>query len=200
MDHAHFLSAQVCTLFIAADALVNVMSLHQILLPFTRKERFRLLMRESVFALFIMVVLYHLFSWVIPVLEVDPHVILVAGGLGITCSGMRTILGSKKEEHDHTTKSFISYTAPIAMPLMVGPSWLVACCILISKHLGLHFDVTAIFWSWLAVALFTMCVQLGLSGRKNSTNILLSIQTILGLFVTILGSQLLISGLQQTFL
>lgn len=200
MDQSYLLSVQACTLFVAADALVNIMLLHKTLLPFTKKEQLRLLGRECLFAFLITLALFGGFSWVIPVLDINPHVILVAGGLGVTLSGMRTILGKKKDCQDSFTKDSVSYTAPIAMPLMIGPSWLSACCILINKHLNFQSNLYILFWSWLAISLFTLCVQLGLSGRKNSTNILLSIQTILGLFVTILGSQLLLSGLQQTFL
>lgn len=57
--------------------------------------------------------------------------------------------------------------------------------------------------SWFLISLATILLQVGITGgqgKKKKTKVLLAVQTILGLFVTIIGAQLLISGLQQAFL
>lgn len=200
MDKFYLLSTQICVLLVATDALVNIVPLNQLLHSLSKKERFFLLIRENILTVPAMLFLYFLMKGAMHVLNTPTCAILVAGGIAVTLSGMRAMLGGKKDNLEDSSKRIIYIAAPIATPLIIGPSWVAACCILISKQLGFGQDIFVIICSWIAISLFTLFVQLGLSGRKNSMSILLSVQTILGLFVTVLGSQLLISGLQKTFL
>lgn len=200
MNQFYLLSTQICVLLVATDALVNIVPLAQLLHSLSKKEKSLLLIRENFLTIPTMFFLYFLMKGAIHVLNTPMCAILVAGGLVIILSGMRAMLGCRKDNVGDASRNFIYIAAPIATPLIIGPSWVAACCILISQQLAFELNAFVILCSWIGIFLFTMFVQLGLSGRKNSMNILLSIQTILSLFVTVLGSQLLISGLQKTFL
>lgn len=123
-------------------------------------------------------------------------------GIAVTLTGMRAILNLSKENSwkGFTTPSSLSMVTPIALPLMIGPSWLAACCILIGKRYSFASISLILILSWVFISLTTIILQVFVSGGKDKAKVLLATQTVLGLFATIVGTQLLMSGLQLAFL
>ncbi|ADZ18445.1 MULTISPECIES: MarC family protein [Chlamydia] len=202
MDTFYFLLPQACILLLAADALTNVLVLNHVLARYSRKERLSLLVRESVFALFSMFALYEAALGTLYVLKTPLCAIQVVGGIAVTLTGMRAILNLSKENSwkGFTTPSSLSMVTPIALPLMIGPSWLAACCILIGKRYSFASISLILILSWVFISLTTIILQVFVSGGKDKAKVLLATQTVLGLFATIVGTQLLMSGLQLAFL
>lgn len=205
MNHIFFLFSQASVLVLAADTLTNVLALNVVLSQFSRKKRFVLLLRESVFALISMFALYGAALGVLYVLNSPFCAIQTVGGAIVMLSGMRAVLNLSKENHWEKLLTYPSlpFIAPVALPLIIGPSWLAAFCILVGKQYHFSQICSILVLSWFLISLATILVQVGITGgqeKKKKTKVLLAVQTILGLFVTIVGAQLLISGLQQAFL
>ncbi|AAP05491.1 MarC family protein [Chlamydia caviae] len=202
MDTIYFLLSQACILLFATDALTNVLVLNHVLAPYSRKARLSLLVRESVFALFSMFALYQAALGTLYVLKTPLCAIKVVGGIAVTLTGIRAILNLSRENSwkGFTSPSSLSMVTPIALPLMIGPSWLAACCTLIGKRYSFASVSLILILSWFLISLTTIILQVFIGGGKEKTKPLLAIQTVLGLFATIVGTQLLMSGLQLAFL
>ncbi|WP_066483410.1 MarC family protein [Candidatus Chlamydia sanziniae] len=197
-----FLLPQACILALAADSLTNTLVLHRLIDHYSQKQRLLLLLRESGFALIIIFVLYQAAFGGLRVLNTPVCAIQVVAGIAVTLSGVRAVLRLAKEDNwklylSKTPNSFPCVT-PIAIPLMIGPSWLAACCALIAKKQAFITNAQILILSWIFISAATLILH-SLKGKRKD-KILLAAQTILGLFVTIVGTQLLISGLQKAFL
>lgn len=199
MNSISFLFSQSCILLLSADALTNVLSINQLLSSFSRSKRLLLLLRESISVFVSMFILHQAVIGVLHILKTPPCAIQTVGGLAVTLSGMRAIL-NPKQEYTWPSSTSLSLVTPLAVPLMIGPSWLAACCVLVAKHLS--FTETSLIFtlSWLFISFTTILIQLCIGGTSGKAKILLATQTVLGLFVTITGTQILLSGLQQAFL
>ncbi|AHK63384.1 hypothetical protein BOKEGFJH_00511 [Chlamydia avium] len=204
MNSVFFLFSQACILLLAADTLTNVLVLNAVLSQFSRKERLILLLRENIFALISMFALYGASSGVLHVLGSPFCAIQTVGGAVVMLSGMRSVLNLNKENRwgKLLPSPELPLVAPVALPLIIGPSWLAAFCILVGKHYNFSLVCGILIISWFLISLATILLQVGIvgKGRQEKTKVLLATQTILGLFVTIIGAQLLLSGLQQAFL
>ncbi|EPP34438.1 marC integral membrane family protein [Chlamydia ibidis] len=203
MDWFYFLLPQACTLLLSTDALTNSSLLSQILGDYSPKKRLQLLIRESLFALLSMFCLYGLARGTISVLRTPLCAIFVVAGIAVTLTGMRAILRLSNDKGwvacvKRNPSSLSSFT-PIAVPLIIGPSWLAGCCILVGKNYSVLVTSCILFSSWLLVTIATIILQVSI-GNRGKGKVLLAIQTVLGLFVTIVGTQFLISGLQKAFL
>ncbi|WP_348662978.1 MarC family protein [Chlamydia vaughanii] len=202
MNSVSFLLPQACILLLAADTLTNVLVLNLVLSRFSRKERLLLLVKESFFALLGMFALYWAALGTLHVLKTPLCAIQAVGGIAVTLSGLRAVLNLSKENSwkSFTTGTSLSSVTPIALPLMIGPSWLAACCILVGKNYNFASVSFILVLSWILISLTTILLQVFVGGGQGKAKVLLATQTVLGLFVTIVGTQLLLSGLQQAFL
>lgn len=204
MNGVFFLFSQASILVLAADTLTNTLALSVVLSRFSKKERFMLLLRESIFSLISMFALYGASLGVLYVLGSPFCAIQTVGGAVVMLSGMRAVLNLGKESYwgKLTTFPRLPLVAPVALPLIIGPSWLAAFCILAGKHYHFSQVSSILVLSWLFISLATILLQVGVAGKgeQKKTKVLLATQTILGLFVTTIGAQLLLSGLQQAFL
>ena len=199
MDWSFFLLSQSCILFLAADSMTNVEVLNRILENLSRKSKALLLIRESFFALLGSFVLYPALSGLIYSLQTPACATTVVGGCGVMFVGLRAILRNTQPSRWEKLSSLsrAPKIAPIAPPLMIGPSWLCACAPLTTQHLPFFIICALLCLSWMMMTVTTLVLHL--TSKKGSQAIIAS-QTILGLAVVIVGAQLLVSGLQQTFL
>ncbi|SPN74116.1 hypothetical protein,putative antibiotic transporter,membrane protein, MarC family,MarC family integral membrane protein [Chlamydia serpentis] len=196
-----FLLPQACVLLLASDSLTNILAIHCLLLDYSLKQRILTLLRESCFALIAMFALYGIALGSLKVLNTPACAIQVVGGIAVTIAGVRAVLRLGKQETWAPYKfdsrdANCPYLSPIATPLMFGPSWLAACCTLIGKNHNTLINVQILVLSWVLITLATLSLQMFCKGNK----VILATQTVLGLFVTIVGTQLLVLGLQQAFL
>ncbi|WP_100934131.1 MarC family protein [Candidatus Chlamydia corallus] len=196
-----FLLPQACILLLASDSLTNVLALHYLLTNYSLKQRMLILLRESCFAFIAMFALYGLSLGGLKILNTPVCTIQVVGGIAVTLTGARAVLRLGKEEAWIPYKFSVPqasspWISPIALPLMFGPSWLAACCTLIGGNHNTWINFQILILSWTLITLSTFSLQIFCKRNK----VLLATQTVLGLFVTIVGTQLLVSGLQQAFL
>lgn len=114
-------------------------------------------------------------------------------------AGMRAILRNTHPDRwgKFSSLSHVPKVAPIALPLMIGPSWLCACAPLTTQQIPFSIICALLFLSWLMMSITTIVLHLT---SKAGSQAIIATQTILGLVVVIIGAQLLVSGLQQTFL
>lgn len=192
---------QVCTFFLSADVLTNILVINRLLSNYSQKQRFFLLLRECLFSLIAMILLFWATLGATHVLHTPSCAIRTVGGIIITLIGIRATLRLNKEEawsSYSSNSSSLPFVTPIAMPLIIGPSWLGACCAFISKSSLNATSTYIVILSWALITCATFILHFLINPGK--IKLLVTIQTILGLFVTIVGAQILISGLQSTFL
>jgi Multiple antibiotic transporter len=199
MDWSFFLLSQSCILFLASDSMTNVEVLNKILSNLSKKSKALLLIRESLFALLGVFIFYPGLSGLIYSLQTPPCAVTFVGGCGVMLAGMRAILRNTHPDRwgKFSSLSHAPKVAPIALPLMIGPSWLCACAPLTTQQIPFSIICALLFLSWLMMSITTIVLHLT---SKAGSQAIIATQTILGLVVVIIGAQLLVSGLQQTFL
>lgn len=187
-------------LLLATDSLTNVQVLHTLLLHQPNKSKFLLLVRECTLALVCMFALFMAAEGMLSILQTPACAAQVAGGVGVTLGGIRAVLRKTNQENWTTYRNGrFSLIAPIALPLIIGPSWLSAVCAMISHGYTITNAWKVLIVTWSMITFLTLFLQAILSGEK-AAKLALTLQTVLGFFTTIVGSQLLMSGLQKTFL
>ncbi|WP_201456254.1 MarC family protein [Chlamydia sp. 17-3921] len=195
---------QACILFLTADILTNTLVINRLLTNYSRNRRFILFLKETLFSLGAMILLFWSAKGVIHILHTPPCALQSVGGIVVVLIGIRATLHLTKEDSwqsypEKPTPSFPApFITPITIPLMIGPSWLAACCAFIGKQFTDMISMLTLVLSWVLIAGTTFVLHILINPKNKKT--LLAIQTVLGLFVVIIGTQLLVSGLQSTFL
>ncbi len=201
MNQMYSLLSKSCIMLIAADALTNSVALHQVLSGLGKKTRLYMLLKESIYSLASMFLLYFALKLLLFILQTPSHAIQVAAGIGVSTAGLRAVLRKTSTENWTILSSTtgLPRIVPITLPIILGPSWLSACGTLISNQTPLSSVAIILAMSWILITSVTLGLQIGLY-KQEKARVLLSIQTVFGFLTTILGTQILISGLQKTFL
>lgn len=200
------LFSHVLVLCFVADGLTNLVILQKFFCKLSLIQRLFLILRESVFALVGMFVLLFVGQAIVQVLAAPISSIDAVSGFVIILLGIRAILGLNHSEPwikdivNSTTKTKklkIPWISPIALPLLIGPSWF-SYLLTLTHHPLLH-NYFMIFSSWI-VLLALLIILFVLLGKFVNQKLCETIQTITGLLITVIGVQLFINGLQLAFL
>lgn len=200
------LFSHILVLCFVADGLTNLVILQKFFCKLSLIQRLLLILREGIFALLGMFVLLFVGQAIVQVLAAPISSIDAVSGFVIILLGIRAILGLNHSEPwtkdivDVTTKAKkvkIPWASPIALPLLIGPSWF-SYLLTLTHHPLLH-NYFMIFSSWI-VLLALLITLFVLLGKFVNQKLCETIQTITGLLITVIGVQLFINGLQLAFL
>ena len=200
------LFSHILVLSFVADGLTNLVILQKFFCRLPLAQKFYVILRESFFALISMFILLFVGQAIIRVLSAPQASIEVVSGFIIILLGIRAILGLNQSEqwtkdivdlHIKSKKLKIPLVSPIALPLVIGPSWF-SYLLTLTNHTLIH-NYFMISCSWIipVALLLTLFVLLG---KFVTQKVCETIQTITGLLITVIGVQLFIHGLQLTFL
>lgn len=200
------LFSHILVLSFVADGLTNLVTLEKFFSKLPLIQKLYVVLREGFFALISMFILLFIGQGIVYVLSAPESSIDVVSGFIIMLLGIRAILGFSQpdpwtkdiiDQSSKTKKIKIPLGSPIALPLIIGPSWF-SYLLTLTRHTLTH-NYFMIFFSWLI--LFALLATLFvLLGKFINQKICETIQTIIGLLIIVIGVQLFINGLQLTFL
>lgn len=193
---------QVIVLFLSTDSLSNIQTINSILSLVSFKDHCKVLVREVIFSILGAFALYWMSVVILDILKTPVCAVLLASGLAILLFGIKRVFGVSDDTAWSTyiskNSKDIPFIAPLSMPLIVGPTWTAGVSILLTTGNSHSSNSLIIICGWALAALFTLIFHLAVP-RENK-KIFKAVQTIAGLFISIIGIQILLQGLQQAFL
>ncbi len=118
------------TLFLLLDPVGNIPVFHDLLARYTARERLRIILREMLVALLLLMILLHAGHYLLEFLGLKPATLHIAGGVILFLIAMRMVFpGTGRELEPEDEEPFI---VPLAIPLIAGPS-VIAMLLLLAR-------------------------------------------------------------------
>jgi multiple antibiotic resistance protein len=185
------LLALAVTLFLVLDPFGNAAIFHSVLAKIPEDRRRRVLARELIFALVILLGFLFVGKYLLAFLGVRPATLSISGGilLFLIALGMvfptRSMLGESGDEEP--------FIVPLAVPLMAGPSSIALILLTATKYpLQIGSIALAVSAAWLvsAVILYFSPALLRLLGTKGTR----ALERLMGLLLILVSVQMFLDG------
>lgn len=180
------------TLFLVLDPFGNAPVFHSVMSRVAEPRRRKVLLRELLIALGILLGFLLLGKHLLSFLGLRPHTLSISGGimLFLIALGMvfpaRSVLGEKDDDEP--------FIVPLAVPMMVGPSSIALILLTASKNPNNLFQVAAaVTCAWLvaAIILYFSPLLLRVLGAKGAR----ALERLMGLLLILVAVQMFLDGL-----
>ena len=149
---ADVLSA-AATLFFIMDPLGNVPIFQSILQPFPTRRRTRIIARELIFALIVLLTFLLVGNRVLDFLGLGQPSLSISGGVLLFIIALRMVFPGRRGGMDEEVESD-PFIVPLAIPLIAGPSTIALLLLLGSQQPGLLLEwVLALLLAWSLVTI-----------------------------------------------
>ena len=182
-------------LFLVMDPLGNVPMFLVVLKDLDRRRYRRVVLRELVIALAFMLVFLFAGSYVLDLLHVSGYGLSIAGGLILLLIAIRLIFPPGDGVFGRTPEGE-PFIVPLAVPLIAGPSTLVTIMLLASREPQRWPQwLLAIGLAWLISAgILIWADQLKRVLKEHG---LIAMERLMGLILTAVAVQMLLSGIEE---
>lgn len=193
MNTAKTLISLSFTLFLLMDSIGNVPIFLSLLKDIPAKRQYRIIFRELLIALGIILLFCIGGSSFLDLLEVQPYTVQMAGGLILFLIALKMIFPPAVKDNNHLSLTKEPFIVPLAIPLLAGPG--VLASVMLYSHQGISFSLIliAVVLAWALSTLILMVSPqmqkiLGIKG-------LVACERLMGLILTLLSIQMLLKGL-----
>lgn len=185
------LLAFAVTLFLVLDPFGNAAIFHSVLSKVPEARRKRVLVRELLVALVILLAFLFLGKHLLGFLGLRPHTLSISGGiiLFLIALGMvfpaRSVLGESEDDEP--------FIVPLAVPMMAGPSSIALLLLTASKHPQARGSVAlAVVAAWLvsALILYASPLLMKVLGAKGTR----ALERLMGLLLVLVAVQMFLDG------
>jgi multiple antibiotic resistance protein len=185
------------TLFFVLDPFGNLPVVLGLLTNIEPKRRRKIVIRESLIALFLLLIFYIIGPWFLNLFEVGAADLKICGGAVLSIIALKLIFPNEKTSAVKEIESE-PFIVPLAIPLIIGPSALATVMIMSaqsSANAMLGFSMIILAWLLTAILLL-LGVMLGsyIPGR-----LLIALERLSGLLLAIIAVHMLMNGLQNYF-
>ena len=180
----------VFTLFLLMDSIGNIPLFISILKKFPPKKQRRIIFRELVIALVIMLIFSVMGERLLSFLKIQHYTILIAGGIILFMIAINMIFPKNTNDSSDSDEKD-PFIVPLAIPLVAGPASL-AWIMLYSHHLSIGSLMLAIFIAWIftTIILLTSSNLHQILGQRGLT----ACERLMGLILTLLAVQMFLEG------
>ncbi len=188
-------------LFLIMDPLGNLPVFISILNKVSPERRKKVLIRELLIALVIMLTFLFAGQVILNILGLKQASVSIAGGIILMIIAIRMIFppGRGSVNADDESENEEPFIVPLAVPLVAGPS-LMAAVILLSNHNNGHYLIStvALCSAWLISSLILMCSEtlMKLLGKGG----LIALERLMGMILVMLSVQMFLDGIMQYLL
>jgi multiple antibiotic resistance protein len=182
------------TLFFVMDPLGNLPIFHTILQDYSPRQKARIITRELIFALLILLAFLLAGARILGFLGLSQSSLNISGGILLFVIAIRMVFPNPVLKSDHVDKD--PFIVPLAVPLVAGPSTITVLLLLSSSQPERMLEWTlALFLSWGAgtVILVTSPVILRWLGRRG----LRAMERLMGMLLVLIAVQMLLNGLSE---
>ncbi len=180
------------TLFLLMDSIGNIPLFIAILKDFDPKTQKKIIRRELLIALGIIICFYFFGQLLLNIIDVQEETILIAGGIILFLIAINMVFPSLRSEKEskpiYGSNPFI---VPLATPLIAGPAVLAA--VMLYSEEKTQLVVPAIFIAWIAsvIVLTSATAFKKLFGDKG----LAACEKLMGLLLTLISIQMCLKGI-----
>ena len=189
------ITSAAIALLLVMDPIGNSLSFMTILEPVAPARRLRVLVRELLIALGILLAFLGCGHWILGVMNVETLAIRTAGGIILFLVALRIIF-PPKEGIWSGTPGGEPLIVPLATPLLAGPSAIATVLLLSGSEPGRRLDWTlAVLLAWGAAA--AVLLTSTAMKRKLDRRLASGLQKLTGMILVILSVQMLLTAFRQ---
>ncbi len=188
-----FVSAALL-LFLTMDPLGNVPLFLSILESVPDKRRLKVVSRELLLALLIMVIFLYLGQPVLDALKLSPESISIAGGIILFLIALKMVFPVPRAAAADEAIDGEPLLVPLAVPLIAGPSTLAILMLLVSREPGQQqIWLLALLAAWFVSAIILLAATRlqKLLGKRG----LIAMERLMGLVLVALSVQMFLDGI-----
>lgn len=182
--------------FIVMDSLGNIPVFISILRDYTPQQQRKIILRELIIALIVMVIFVFLGKKFLELLKISEFSVSVTGGIILFLIAIKMIFATPKTGETETPKDPV--IVPLAVPAVAGPAVLATIIIYSGSHYNSFVILLAIFIAWI----FSLPILLGAAFLKQilGENGLTAVERLFGYIIVLISTQMTINGLSFYFL
>lgn len=178
------------TLFFVLDPFGNMVIFHTTLSKLPEERRTKVLVRELLFAMAIMLFFLLAGKPILGMLKINPATLSLSGGLMLFMIALGMVFPSKSMFKDKEVED--PFIVPLAVPLLAGPSS-IALLMLMAANGQLQTSVVSVIVAWAvsAVILLVSGKLLKLLGSKGTH----ALERLMGLILILISIQMFLDGM-----
>ena len=189
----HILSLAI-TLFFVLDSFGNLPIVLSLLAETEKSRRIKIIIRESIIALALLVLFYGVGPLFLRILKVGAADLKICGGVVLGMIALRMVFPDGKA-HDKESKPE-PYIVPLAIPLIAGPSAMATVMIISAQTSENPFaGLGMIVLAWL-VSTIVLLVGVRM-GYFISQRLLVALERLSGLLLAVIAVNMLMTGIQS---
>lgn len=184
------------TLFLVMNPLGNIPVFIITLQHLDPRRRARIIFREALFALMILILFMFAGKYIIAALQVSPSALSISGGLILFLIAIRLIFPAPKTNNEKQGGE--PFLVPLAIPLFAGPASMATVILLANQNPGHSLGLLmALILSWgISSSLLMLSSKLSVwLGEKG----LVALERLMGILLTTIAVQMFMTGIQQFF-
>lgn len=189
------LLSAIILLFLVMDPVGNIPLFVASLGEVSRERRLRVLVRELLIALAVLLLFLLVGRYALDLLQVSEPALSVAGGVVLFLIAIRMIFPSPEGMFGRSPDGE-PFIVPLAVPLIAGPSTLATVLLLVAKDpQSLPKWLLAVSCAWLAgSAILLLAAPLG---RLLGTRGLIAVERLMGMILTTVAVQMFLTGIGE---
>lgn len=176
------------------DPLGNVANFISGLRPVPPERRLRVIMRELVFALVILIGFLFCGRWLMGLLHLKEEALFISGGVVLFLIALKMIFpDSRYHAEEAVVEPFI---VPLATPFIAGPSVLASLLVMVSSQpeaIGKWLSALLISWSITAVVLLLSPFIARVLKERGS----MAVERLMGMLLVMVAVQMFLNGLEH---
>jgi len=181
------------TLLFVMDPLGNVPVFLSILKDYDPRERQRIILRELLFALAVLLFFLYLGSYFLALLALKQESIRIAGGIVLFVIALRMVF-PPSHGAIYVPKGQEPYFVPLAVPMIAGPSSLALIMLMVHDspdRLAVWSAVVVAAWLITSITLISSTLLYRLLGRKGTA----AVERLMGMLLIMIAVQMFFEGL-----
>ncbi|MEO0018256.1 MAG: hypothetical protein RLZZ522_1539 [Verrucomicrobiota bacterium] len=186
------LASIALTLFLVLDPFGNLLIVHNAMARVPKERRRRVLVRELLIALGILLFFLFAGQFTLSLLGVRQDALSISGGILMFLIALGMVFPEKSVVHENSTEE--PFIVPIAVPLIAGPSAIALLLLISSRYPGERgAAVLALLLAWggsTAVLLVSPWL-LGLLGKRGTQ----ALERLMGLLLILISVQMFLDGI-----
>ncbi|DAB33184.1 MAG: hypothetical protein PWQ42_538 [Sulfurospirillum sp.] len=195
MENSFSIISTMLLLLFVLDPFGNIPLLLSILKNATPKQRYKIIIRESIIGLMILMVFFFFGEKFLNIFHLQTESITIAGGIIFFIISLKMIFPNAHGDSIFATKEEDPLVVPIAMPLIAGPGALATILVLVQtnqQHLPSLF--VSLFLAWLISGGILVFSPLLYKVLKNKG--LTALERLMGMLLLIMAVQMFIDGIK----
>jgi len=181
-------------LFLVMDPLGNIPVFLSVLEGVAPERRTRVLIRELLLALAVLVIFLFFGQYVLGFLQLSEHSIRIAGGIILFLIALKMVFPVSRSAHETEELHGEPLLVPLAIPMVAGPSAMAIVMLLSTKNPDRMVDwLLALIAAWLlsSIILVSATHLKKFLGRRG----LIAMERLMGMLLIALAVQMLLEGI-----